>query len=290
MSLIIRTDTPLLQDKYKIMHVIADFWDNISEGWREIWGPHIHHGYYENNQTITPLQAQEILIEKLSALLNITRESSILDAGCGMGGSSIYLAKKYAANVTGVTLSIKQAMMAANQCKLENIQHVNFKVEDALSLKSFEDNSMDIVWSLESCEQFYDKNLFIQQAYRVLKPGGKLMLATWCSDRNEYQGSMAKKYIKLCQAFDLPYMPSMAVYQELLKTNDFNILNAYDWSTCVKKSWDIGISLVNAYSLFKILKISGWRGLRFTNQIKLMRNAFAERRVKYGVFIASKMR
>ena len=44
----------------------------------------------------------------------------------------------------------------------------------------FEDRSFDFVWSLESGEHMPDKAKFLQECYRVLKPGGKLMLATWC--------------------------------------------------------------------------------------------------------------
>ena len=43
----IRTDQPLLKDRDKITRQIAAFWNQISEGWRRVWGQHIHHGYYE---------------------------------------------------------------------------------------------------------------------------------------------------------------------------------------------------------------------------------------------------
>lgn len=284
----IKTDHPLMTDPIKITNTIASFWDQISGGWRKIWGPHIHHGFYENNNSITPLEAQVKLIEKLAEMLQITPQSRILDAGCGMGGSSLLLAKKYNAIVNGITLSQKQVAIATQQAQLENVKNVNFKVENALSLASFADNSFDIVWSLESCEQFYDKNLFIQQALRVLKPGGQLMLATWCSSQDEYEGNLAKKYQKLCQAFDLPFMPTMDHYCSLLKTNHFTLKTTLDWSMHVKKSWEIGISLANTYSFLQILKMAGWRGWRFIHQIKMMREAFYRNRVKYGVFLATK--
>lgn len=288
MTNIINTNQPIMQNRDKITQIIANFWDKTTEGWRTIWGPHIHHGYYENNQKITPLQAQEILIEKLVELIELQSGMKILDAGCGMGGSSIYLAKKFHANVIGITLSQKQVDIARQQCQSENINHVEFKIEDALALNSFADNSFDIIWSLESCEQFYDKNLFIEQAFRVLKPGGKLMLATWCSDQEKYEGALAKKYKKLCLAFDLPYMPTISAYQTSLEHGGFIVKKVFDWSDYVKKSWDIGISLINAYSFIQVIKMGGWRGFRFAQQVKLMRDAFQQQRVRYGVFVAEK--
>ena len=284
----IRTDQPFILHREKITRKIANFWDQLSEGWRLVWGPHIHHGYYEDSQVITPNEAQEKLIKKLADKLKIARNNKILDVGCGMGGSSLYLAQNYQAIVTGITLSSKQVAIAFQQAQEQNINTVTFKVEDALELKSIENNSFDIVWSLESCEQFFDKNLFIQEAFRVLKPGGKLLLATWCSSEEEYAGEYAKKYQNLCLAFDLPYMPTINHYQQLLNHQNFIVETAEDWSPFVKQSWNIGLSLLSAYHFLKILRIGGWRGFRFAKQIKLMQEAFEQSRVCYGVFFAVK--
>jgi tocopherol O-methyltransferase len=284
----IRTDQPVIAHRERITRKITQFWDQLSESWKTVWGPHIHHGYYENNQPISPQDAQVQLIKHLANLLQIPYGVTILDVGCGMGGSSMYLAKEYHAKVIGITLSQKQVAMATQQAKEMNIQDVHFKVEDALSLESIADHSMDIVWSLESCEQFFDKQLFIKQVSRVLKPGGKFMLATWCSSQPEYAGQSEKKYKKLCLAFDLPYMPTMDYYRTLLLNQHFALNASVDWSSFVMKSWEIGLSLVNAYSLLQMLRMGGWRGLRFAKQISLMRDAFQQDSIRYGVFVATK--
>lgn len=286
--MIIKTNQPLIHDREKITRKIARFWDQISEGWQTVWGTHIHHGYYEHNQTLDAKQAQVKLIEHLVNLLEIAPQDKILDIGCGMGGSSLYLAKHCHAWVTGITLSPKQVEIATRKAKETQAKNVFFKVEDALSLESFSDHSFDIIWSLESCEQFFDKDLFIKQAYRVLKPGGKLLLATWCSSHEEYAGELAKKYQKLCLAFDVPYMPTITCYQTLLAAQNFSVKSALDWTVFVKKSWDVGISLLQAYSFWQLIKMGGWRGLRFAKQIKLMRDGFQQNRIKYGVFLAIK--
>jgi tocopherol O-methyltransferase len=284
----IKTDQPFMHDSAEIANIVAKFWDQISEGWRKIWGPHIHHGFYEVDKSLTPLEAQENLIEKLADILHLAPQTHILDVGCGMGGSSLYLAKKYHAQVLGITLSPKQVRLATLQSRLENIANVDFKVENALSMSSCDNNTFDIVWSLESCEQFYDKDLFIKQALRVLKPGGQLMLATWCSSQDEYEGYLAKKYRKLCLAFDLPYMPTMAHYRHLIEVNGFTLQSMLDWSKHVEKSWDVGVSLASTYSFLQLFKLAGLRGLRFASQIKMMQEAFHQHRVKYGVFLATK--
>lgn len=283
----IKTDQPIMHNRVKITHEIADFWNKTSKAWQTIWGPHIHHGYFEHHGE-TPVEAQEKLIEKLLALLKISPRDKILDAGCGMGGSSLYLAKKFSASVTGITLSQKQVDMATQSAGQDRIENVSFKVEDALSLASFPDNSFDIVWSLESCEQFYDKQMFIQQAFRVLKPGGRLMLATWCSGADEYAGLHAKQYRKLCVSLKLPYMPTIDCYAKLLQHEGFIVGQKLDWSANVQETWAVGLASLRAHSFFDIFRMSGWRGLLFGRQGQLMREAFNQQRVKYGVFSAVK--
>jgi len=283
----IKTDRPVGPNRLKTTRRIAGFWNKTSQGWQTIWGPHIHHGYFENHRE-TPIQAQEKLIERLIALLEISPEDEILDAGCGLGGSSLYFAKRYDAHVTGITLSQKQVDMATDLAKKEQINNVNFKVEDALSLASFPDSTFDIVWSLESCEQFYDKQLFIQQAFRVLKPGGKLILATWCSGAEEYEGIQAKKYKKLCISLQLPYMPTINHYAKLLQQQGFIVKQTLDWSVNVKETWKVGLASLRSYSFLEIFKMSGWRGLIFGKQAQMMHEAFIQHRVKYGVFSAIK--
>lgn len=284
----IKTSQPLISNQEQLLTTIARFWDKTSLGWRAIWGPHIHHGYYDGIETISPLIAQERLIDKLSSLVGISPHDQILDVGCGMGGSTLYLAKHYHAHVEGITLSKKQIAIAYQSAIAENINHVVFKIEDAHQLKSYDDEHFDIVWSLESCEQFHDKLQFLKQAFRVLKPGGKLMLATWCSDKEEYHGFLAKQYRKLCMAFDLPYMPTLEHYTTLLKSVGFDLTLCEDWSLQVAKSWDIGLQMSQTFSFIKLFKLGGIRGLRFLRQAYLMRDAFQQKRVRYGVFIAVK--
>lgn len=286
--MIIKTDEVVIKNRDIITAQIARFWDQISEAWRMVWGEHIHHGYYEAGEALSPKAAQERLIEELCKLLQIEEGSKILDVGCGMGGSSLFLNTKYHADVTGITLSPRQVAIATQAAQDRQLNNISFRVEDALSMASLQDNTFDIVWSLESCEQMYDKALFIQQAFRVLKPGGKLMLATWCSDRSVYEGKDAIAYKKLCLAFDLPCMPTIDRYHEILLAQHFKLISKQNWAAQVAKSWDVGISLMNAHSLIKILRMAGLRGLRFAYQVKLMQAAFHQNKIHYGVFVAVK--
>lgn len=73
---------------------IQQFYDASSSLWEQIWGEHMHHGYYgaDGNVKKERRQAQIDLIEELLQWSGVQQAENILDVGCGIGGSSLYLA------------------------------------------------------------------------------------------------------------------------------------------------------------------------------------------------------
>lgn len=289
----IATSSAILLDSTKIIKKIGCFWNDISEAWHLVWGEHIHHGYYDHgyydrdDQDLTP---QERLIEEIIKLAGISecKDLTIADVGCGMGGSVIYLAKKLNAKMIGLTLSTKQKGIAEQKTRDAQLNGVEIRIDDAHFLNSIADNSCDLVWSLESCEQFYDKELFIKAAFRVLKPGGKIIIATWCAEKEILEDQAAIEYKKLCYHFDLPYMPTIQYYTSTLNKY-FTVIESKDWSNYVKQSWDLGIQKLKQYSFFQLFRLTGFRGLTFIRYLKVMSNAFLAGRIRYGVFVATKI-
>ena len=105
---------------------------------------------------------------------------TVLDVGCGIGGTSRYLAKKFPeAQVTGITISEEQIARATALASERGIPNAKFELVDALNMK-FADDSFDLVWACESGEHMPDKEKYVQEMARVLKPGGRIAIATWC--------------------------------------------------------------------------------------------------------------
>lgn len=50
-----------------------------------------------------------------------------------------------------------------------------------LSRNRYPDDSFDLAWSLESGEHIPDKEAWLAEVYRVLKPGGTFVCVTWCA-------------------------------------------------------------------------------------------------------------
>jgi tocopherol O-methyltransferase len=284
----VSTSTCLFSSPGEVNRRISRFWDRVSPLWHDLWGPHIHHGYYEGQEVLSPVEAQERLVEKLVDLAGLAAGKKILDAGCGMGASTIYLARRFQADVTGISLSRQQIAIADEKAKALPPGQVRFLVQDALALNSMSDGYFDVVWSLESCEQFFDKPLFFQQAHRVLRPGGKLILATWCSGKEQLQGKTARDYVRLCRVFDLPYMPTMKFYLRALRAEGFELEVIEDWSENVATSWTAGISFSKKLSAIRLLAKGGLRALTFIRHLKIMEEGYKNGAVKYGVFLARK--
>lgn len=157
---------------------IREFYDASSGLWESIWGEHMHHGYYgkNGNYKLDRRQAQIELIEELIHWSNVDQSNppkNIIDVGCGIGGSTLYLAQKLGSQATGITLSPVQASRAKERAVAAGLERqVNFTVANALDMP-FAENTFDLVWSLESGEHMPDKSKFLAKCYRILKPGEK---------------------------------------------------------------------------------------------------------------------
>ncbi len=76
--------------------------------------------------------------------------AQMVDVGCGIGGSSRHIARKYSASARGITLSPVQAGRANSITEQAGLgERVSYQVADALA-QPFDDGSFDLVWSLES--------------------------------------------------------------------------------------------------------------------------------------------
>src|SRR5215471_1685449 len=91
---------------------ILDHYNRVSPYYRALWGEHLHHGYWIRGDESRDM-AQVQLVEHLAQAANLRPAAKILDIGCGFGGSSIYLARKYGAHPTGITISSLQVEMAS---------------------------------------------------------------------------------------------------------------------------------------------------------------------------------
>lgn len=136
----------------------------------------LHYGIWDEN---TKSFADSLVNTNrvLAELAQIKTGDKVLDAGCGVGGAAFFLASTYGAEVTGISLSEKQINYANETAKTHPAgKSVSFQIAD-YTQTPFDDASFDVVWACESSSSAVDKKAFIKEAYRVLKPGGRLILS-----------------------------------------------------------------------------------------------------------------
>jgi tocopherol O-methyltransferase len=276
---------------------IQEFYDASSNLWEEVWGEHMHHGYYgpDGNYKLDRRQAQIDLIEEIltwSDDFETIRPQNILDIGCGIGGSSLYLAEKFGANVTGITLSPVQANRAKERARAAGLAaKTDFQVANALDLP-FADDSFDLVWSLESGEHMPDKVKFLQECYRVLKPGGKLIFVTWCHRPTTIATPLTadeQQHLQdIYRVYCLPYVISLPEYTEIAEHCGFKDLHVDDWSTAVEPFWDMVIySAITPQAVLGLLK-AGWKTIEAAISLRLMSEGYRSGLIRFGLIAATK--
>ena len=308
---------------------IQQFYDASSGLWEQVWGEHMHHGFYgpDGNLKKERRQAQIDLIEELLGEAGVTSVAAgtepyrILDVGCGIGGSTLYLTQKFSSiapnnlksdggveiessrstqdktiprvTATGITLSPVQAKRATERAKTAGLEsNVNFLVADALNMP-FPDESFDLVWSLESGEHMPDKIKFLQECCRVLKPGGTLILATWChrplgETKGELTDAERRELAEIYRVYALPYVISLPEYEEIVRSLPFTSIRSADWSKAVAPFWDVVIDSALTPSAIWGLLTSGWTTVQAALALGLMSRGYESGLIRFGLICAVK--
>ena len=275
---------------------IQTFYDQSSDLWESVWGEHMHHGFYgpAGTHRKDQQQAQVDLIDELLSWAEIQDAQAILDAGCGIGGSALYLCDRFGAFVQGVTLSPQQAARANERATIAGLESkAQFQVADVLNTP-FADQRFDLIWSMESGEHYPDKAQFFRESYRLLQPGGQLLMATWC---HRPTASLAGRLTEaeqqhleaLYRVYHLPYVLALPDYGRLAQQAGFTQIRTADWSEAVAPFWDAVMASVLQWRAIAGLVSAGWSTIQGALALGLMRWGFQRGLVRYGILVATKV-
>ena len=272
---------------------IRKLYDDTTQGWVHVWGDHLHHGYYgpRGDEPKDHVQAQADMVDTLIDWAGAPLDGNvhnILDAGCGVGGSARHLAERFGAVVEGITLSPVQRDLAIQLS--EGRSDVRFSVADA-NHSGFDDNTFDIVWALESGEHMSDKYTFLKECTRVLRPGGRLILATWCHrptppELNTNEEALLEGISQSYQS-SLTWVP-IRHYEDLLAKLPFEAVRSADWSESVTPFWSAVIGSIFSLRGLKALIGGGRTMLSGASGGLKMRRGLSQKLVRYVVLSALK--
>jgi SAM-dependent methyltransferase len=157
------------------------------------WHHHMHYGFDRDlPKGGNPTEQMVKYVAKVAGLLDritsVTPDGpgpKVLDAGCGVGGSAIWLARQAGCRSVGITLVEPQARLAMRYAARHGVRPAaasrasamaRFAVND-FTRPAFKSGSFDAVWALESFDHAPDKAAWVAAMARILKPGGRLVIA-----------------------------------------------------------------------------------------------------------------
>jgi ubiquinone/menaquinone biosynthesis C-methylase UbiE len=117
------------------------------------------------------------LTERLGRLMQLTRDSRVLDVAAGRGTSAFHLARSFGCEITGVDLNEGNVKLATQESAKRGLaDRVNFRLADAERLP-FEACTFDAIFCECAFCTFPDKRTAAAEFSRVLKPAGRLGLS-----------------------------------------------------------------------------------------------------------------
>ena len=257
-------------------------YDRLSAYYQRFWGDHIHHGYFEDSES--PAEAQEKLVRRLAAYAGIARGARVLDIGCGLGGSAVWLARHLDCRVTGITLSATQVELAAARARNMGVDgQVSFRAMDAERL-DLPEAGFDAVWIVECSEHLADKPRFFRECARMLAAGGRLALCAWL--RGPAAEAHAPLLDSICRAMLCPSLGSRADYQGWLEAAGFREIRAEEMGARVRRTWDLCGAIAASGPVRALLAAADPATREFVESFALMRRAYQSGALDYGMFAA----
>ena len=206
------------------------------------WNPkHIHCGLFEDEdipEKGAPVAGPESLtrglermIEAIVAPADIKKHHHVVDAGCGIGGTSIYLARTRGCRATGVNLKEGQLEIAEKRVnEAGQAQRVGFRRGDCSRRLPFDSNSIDVVVNIESACHYSDRGQFLREVHRILKPGGRIVAMDWLM-ADDITAEQCEQHIEpLCEHWALGGLESLSSYPRRLCEAGLTVLECVDFN------------------------------------------------------------
>ncbi len=144
--------------------------------WMTLGNPAIHFGYWDEG-TRRHAQSLDNMNRIMADIAGVSPGDRVLDAGCGVGGAAFWLARRRGARVEGITIVPSQAVRGRRIAASRRLRgFASFSCQD-FCRTAFADETFDVVWARESVCHAEDKAAFLAEAGRVLRPGGRLVMA-----------------------------------------------------------------------------------------------------------------
>lgn len=211
---------------------IAKWYDDTSAFYGHIWYRNsdsfaLHYGLWDKKTK----SLHEALLNTnrfMAKQAKMTSDLKVLDAGCGIGGSVVWLAKYLKAKVTGISISPKQiekAKALSTKYHLDDLIH--FELMDYLDT-NFADETFDVVWAIESVCHAKNKKDFLKEACRVLKKGGRVIVADGFLKKTPVTAKEKQIVFDFYKGMLVPNLSSFHQFKQYMEAIGFKNIKVFD--------------------------------------------------------------
>ncbi|PSK90248.1 glycine/sarcosine N-methyltransferase [Murinocardiopsis flavida] len=143
--------------------------------YHSVWGgTDIHVGLYTAADDDIA-DASRRTVERMADKLELTPDTAVVDLGSGYGGSARFLARTYGCRVTCLNLSEVENDRNRAMNRAAGLDHLIDVVDGSFEEIPLQDNGFDVVWSQDALLHSGDRARVVEEAVRVLRPGGRLV-------------------------------------------------------------------------------------------------------------------
>jgi ubiquinone/menaquinone biosynthesis C-methylase UbiE len=154
----------------------------------------------------------------------ITEGTRVVDFCAGLGGPSRYLAHRYGADVTGIELTPARVKGAEELTRRVGLQDRVRVIEGDVMQVPLTDGNVDVVISQEALLHVPDKPRALAEAYRILKPGGRIVFTDWVAHCPLDEADKALMW----QGMAVRDLYSLPIYADLVGKAGFTVTSAED--------------------------------------------------------------
>jgi cyclopropane fatty-acyl-phospholipid synthase-like methyltransferase len=233
---------------------IISYYDNTRLEYRVLWvngrNRALHFGYYDS-PSLSHSDALANMNKTMAEKIGISKDDIVLDAGCGQGGSALWLAEHIGAHVHGVTLVPHQVEKAKDEAKYRKLDHLtDFQTSDYCNTP-YPDGSFSVIWACESVCHCPNKQSFYKEAFRLLKPGGRLIMAEYIRKERNMPMLGEQLLLSWCDGWSMPDLDTTEEHSNNLKSEGFINSEIKDVTSYTRRS------LERLYKISKFLKRLG---------------------------------
>ncbi|KKS39821.1 MAG: Methyltransferase, UbiE/COQ5 family [Candidatus Gottesmanbacteria bacterium GW2011_GWB1_43_11] len=246
----------------------------------------MHYGYWDNKVTShsqSLLRLNQVVAQKLK----LTAKDFVLDAGCGLGGSSFWIAKHIGSRLIGVSITPDQVKSAKKYAQKKHlVQKVDFELAD-YTKTNFPDNYFDAAFAIETICHLDDKTPFFTEMSRILKPGGRLVVADFTLLKRNLSQSEQKLMNIWLSGWMVPNIWTREQHLQSMKKCGFRQLEAQNYSDKTipssKRLFLFSLPGVPLYYLLHKLKLLS--NYRLNDAISCYYQWIAKKRGLWGHFL-----